>query len=70
MAEWDGHGLSARRNHQTTFECVNEDPQTIPGQGSSQEGAVIYFVKPDCGKGLPCGPYDRTKVLTCVVCSK
>ena len=53
----------------TTYECMDADPEAIPGGSSNQDGALFYHVEARCGS-LSCPPYDNTKELTCAVCSK
>ena len=67
--EYQGYLMSQRQSQQrTTFVCLDENPETIPGSAASTDGAVFYHVEADCN-GLPCGPYDPQKELTCVVCT-
>ena len=59
--------------HPMTYECVDKNPEYISGQSANTDGALFYFVIPDCsGTGTigHCPPYDSNKQLTCVVCSK
>ena len=61
-----------RTHHGSTYECVDQNPEYVSGQGGQTDGALFYFVKPDCdGMGTigHCPPYGN-KQLTCVVCSK
>ena len=60
-------------NQPTTYECVDGQPEYIAGHSGNTNGALFYFVKPDCsstGTIGHCPPYDANKQLTCVVCSK
>ena len=52
------------------YECVDSLPDTIPGTQSDSKGALFSFVTVVCNKGLPCGPYDASKAITCSVCTK
>ena len=61
------HG--GQTHYRTTFECVDANPDTIPGTAADTNGAVFYHSEATCN-GLPCGPYDPQKELTCVVCTK
>ena len=46
MSEYDGS------THPSTFECVDVNPQYISGYSGSTNGALFYFIKPDCsGEG-------------------
>lgn len=53
----------------TTFECIDQYAQPIPGLAGIVRGAILHFVEAHCN-GLPCPPYDPEKELTCVVCTK
>ena len=71
--EYTGYLMAARHdsNHyRTTFECVDANPDTIPGTAADSPNApVFYHTEAGCGD-LPCGPYDPQKELTCAVCTK
>ena len=56
----------SRRN---TFECVDKNPESIPGSATDTDGALFNYVEATCN-GLPCPPYDPQKELTCAVCTK
>ena len=56
-------------HHRTMYECVDQSPDRIPGSAPNTDGAVFYHVEATCN-GLPCGPYDPQKELTCAVCTK
>ena len=56
--------------HQQTIECVDKDPEYIPGEAASKDGSLFYFTKAECNQGLLCPPYDNTRALTCVVCTQ
>ena len=62
MAEYYDH-------HRSTFECVDLNPQSIPGSIADTNGAVFYHTEVKCN-GIPCPPYDTQKEVTCVVCTK
>ena len=67
--EYTGYLMSTATNyHRTIYECVDRSPEAIPGSAASTDGAVFYHVEANCN-GLPCGPYDPEKELTCVVCT-
>ena len=59
------HGSDRAR---TTFECIDQNPQTVPGQAADTDGARIHHVEASCN-GMPCPPYDPQKELTCVICT-
>ena len=63
-------GISA---HTYNYVCVDASPEYIIGQHGNTNGALLYFVKPDCdGDGTTghCPPYEIDKQLTCVICAK
>ena len=68
--EYKGYLMSERYSHyRNTFECVDKDPESIPGSAANTNGALFYHVEATCN-GLPCPPYDPQKELTCAVCTK
>ena len=54
----------------TMIVCLDNDPEGIPGHQHDTNGALMYHVEAACAVGLPCGPYDNRKELSCVVCTK
>ena len=69
--EYVGYLMS---NHHTRpsrhmYECIDKDPEVVPGYGGDQAGAWLLHVEASCN-GMPCPPYDPQKELTCVVCTK
>ena len=62
MAEAAGH-------HRSMFECIDKDPESVPGSATNVDGALFYHTEATCS-GLPCPPYDAAKELTCVMCTK
>jgi len=56
--------------HRTMFECVDRNPQSVPGSSANTNGALFYHVEAKCNVGIPCPPYDTQKEVTCVVCTK
>ena len=73
--EYSGYLMSAYREHssnphyRTMFECVDKNPDSIPGIASNVNGALFYHAEATC-TGMPCPPYDPQKELTCAVCTK
>ena len=55
--------------YRSTFECVDQSPQSVPGSIADTDGALFYHVEVKCN-GIPCPPYDAQKEVTCVVCTK
>ena len=59
--------MTERKYHyRNSFECVDKDPESIPGSAANIDGAVFHHVESTCN-GLPCPPYDPEKELTCAV---
>ena len=70
--EYHGYLMSAYKassNGRTMYECVDKNPNTLPGSASDTNGALLYHIEASCN-GLPCGPYDAQKELTCAVCTR
>ena len=70
--EYIGYLMSTDYNHngRTMFECVDKDPESVPGlDAGSNPRAYLQVVEPYCN-GLSCPPYDAEKELTCVVCTR
>ena len=59
---WSGH-------HRTMYECVDKNPDSVPGSAANTNGALFYHVEANCN-GMLCPPYDPQKELTCAVCTK
>ena len=62
-------GTTGSNSYRTMYECVDQIPDGIPGSAEDKNGAIFYHVEAACN-GLPCGPYDPQKELTCAVCTK
>ena len=72
--EYSGYLMSATsksgyQDRRTMFECVDGNPDTVPGSAANTHGAVFYPVEATCN-GMACPPYDPQKELTCAVCTK
>ena len=68
--EYNGYLMSERySHHRSTFECIDEDLESIPGSHASTDPALFFYNEATCN-GLPCPPYDTQKEITCAVCSK
>ena len=68
--EYSRYLMAAKKVQQrTSFQCVDKDPESIPGSVASIDSAVFYHVEATC-HGIPCPPYDPQKELTCAVCTK
>ena len=69
--EYSGYLMTAYHgHHRKTYECIDKDPESIPGSANNTDGALFYHVEATCQWGLPCPPYDAEKELTCAVCTK
>ena len=53
----------------TTYECIDKDPESVPGLDSSSGGGLFYHVEASCN-GMACPPYVAGRELTCVVCTR
>ena len=56
-------------NYRAQFECMDKDPESIPGSAADNGGATMHMFEATC-IGLPCPPYDPQKELNCAVCTK
>ena len=71
--EYYGYLMSAHQSHKrTTFVCVDESMESIPGSQVDTNGALFYHTEAHCGTGLPCSDttYINHKELNCAVCTK
>ena len=68
--EYSGYLMSElNTHHRTMYECVDKNPDSVPGSASNTDGALFYHVEASCN-GMLCPPYDPQKELTCAVCTK
>ena len=68
--EYSGYLMSDNRAyHRTMYECVDKNPDSVPGSAADTDGALFYHVEANCN-GMLCPPYDPQKELTCAVCTK
>ena len=68
--EYNGYLMTAHKDqHRTAFECIDQDPECIPGSVGNENAALFYHTEATC-TGLPCPPYDSSKELACAVCTK
>jgi hypothetical protein len=56
--EYYGYLMADRYNHarNAVYECVDSNPESIPGSSANIDGALFYLVSGTC-TGLPCPPY-------------
>ena len=68
--EYNGYLMTERFNHhRSTYECVDQNPETVPGGARSEDGALFYHVEATC-TWIACPPYTAGRELACVVCTK
>jgi len=71
--EYSGYLMSSSRHlshiYRTMYECVDKNPDSVPGSAPDTNGALFYHVEASCN-GMACPPYDPQKELTCAVCTK
>ena len=69
--EYYGYLMTEDREHlgRTMFECVDKNPESIPGSAENRPGVRFFHVEASCN-GLPCPPYNEHQELNCVVCTK
>ena len=70
--EYTGYLMSSRKDTQyrSMYECVDKDPESVPGLNAETEMSAFLHVEPVCTGSFSCLPYDAGKELTCVVCSR
>ena len=71
--EYTGWLVADRNNgRRTMFICLDKTPDaTIKTSTSSLKSARMHHIESACSStGLPCPPFDGTKELACVVCTK
>ena len=71
--EYVGYLMSGNQGHAlpTTYECVDKDPESVPGLDSHEHTAgsgFFYHVEISCN-GMACPFYVAGRELTCVVCT-
>ena len=68
--EYSGYLMSGYYNyHRRSAECIDKDPESVPGEAANTNGAMFYHMEATCN-GIQCPPYDPEKELTCAVCTK
>jgi len=58
-----------RDHHRFQYTCMDAALKPVTGSSANNDGLLFYFVEGRCGS-LPCPPYDKTKELSCAVCTK
>ena len=70
--EYYGYLMTERErpdHHRSSFDCVDLNPEVVPGEAPNVDGALYSYVTSTC-TGLQCPPYVANKVVSCVVCTK
>ena len=69
--EYSGYLMTEYKGHagRTSAECVDKDPETVPGEVANNNGGAFIHTEATCN-GLQCPPYVAGKELTCAVCTK
>ena len=62
MTEHDGH-------HRSSYTCIDVDPEVVPGESGHTNSSLFYHAVTGCN-GLLCPPYENSRQLSCVVCTK
>ena len=69
--EYYGYLMAERYDHhRSTFECMDQSPQSVSGSIANTDGLLFYHTEVKCNHGIPCPPYDTQKEVMCVVCTK
>ena len=56
-------------NQRSLFECMDRNPESVPGSAGIQKGAYFYHAESNC-LSLPCPPYVSGREVSCAVCTK
>ena len=69
--EYYGYLMAERKIHyRTTFVCVDEGMESVPGSFANTNGALLFHTEASCATDLPCPPYNTHQEINCVVCTK
>ena len=49
--------------------CMDKNPERVFGGSADQNGHIFHLQKTACGS-LKCPPYEKNRVVTCVVCTQ
>lgn len=68
--EYYGYLMSANHGHthQSSFECMDLEAESIAGENANTDGALFYFTEVLCN-GFDCPPYENGGETTCVACT-
>jgi len=68
--EYYGYLMAERYDHKRSqFTCIDIAFKSAIGSSANLDCLLFHFVEGRCGS-LPCPPYDNTRELSCVVCTK
>ena len=68
--EYYGYLMSSLHDQsRTSAECIDVNPENLPGTGANTNGALFYFIESLCIAEV-CPSYVIGNELTCVVCTK
>ena len=71
--EYYGYLMTEREHavhRRSSFDCVDVNPDVVPGGTGDTNGALFYHVIASCSRGLQCPPYQARRVVSCAVCTK
>ena len=61
--EYSGYLMSDYHGYTTTmYECVDKNPDSVPGSAANTNGALFHYVEANCN-GMLCPSYDPQKEL-------
>ena len=70
--EYYGYLMAERSHfahHRSIFECVDGNPESVPGSTGNENGALFMHTETTCN-GIPCPPYVEGREIACAVCTK
>jgi len=61
--------------YRTMFECIDQNPESVPGSLINTQGAFVHHVEVKCNDAFMTESpvphsYNTQKEVTCVVCTK
>ena len=70
IREYCGYLTAQSDSHyRSSYECVDSSPEATPGSSSHHNGALFYYIGGTCN-GLAYPPYESSRILSCIVCTK
>lgn len=70
--EYTGYLMSNHHDRAINMEynCIDGDPDAVPGGNTKDDENILYLVEVKCGSGsLPCQQYVNNREVACTVCS-